>query len=131
MSNIQRRRDDAVNVVPPRPVPGYRVVQEVDQLSRADQRLDRYRESGHQLALRDLRREFEERQAEVVVQASLAVELLKARRRFNYEAKQELLRARKESQILAGDDLELTAKFSLLDDDMFQAARLLGLDLDD
>ncbi len=105
MSNIQRRQGDAVNVVPPRPVPGYRVVQEVDQLSRADQRLDRYRESGHQLALRDLRREFEERQAEVVVQASLAVELLKARRRYNYEAKQELLRARKESQILAGDDL--------------------------
>ena len=44
--------------------------------------------------------------------------------RTTTEAKFRLSRARKESRIIADEDLELTAKFAALDDDLFQKLRL-------
>ena len=80
--------------------------------------------------MREMRRETKEDIAEYAGAAARAVAGIRARRQYDYEAKQEMLRARTESRI-AGDDLELTAKFAEMDDDLFRAARLLGLDLDD
>jgi hypothetical protein len=60
--------------------------------------------------------------------ADLYVKLarLEARSRFLTEAKFGIERANKESQILAGDDPVLKAKFAILDDDLFAAVRLEG-----
>src|SRR4051812_29215330 len=118
MSNIQpRRRSEAINVGRPRPV---RVVwPEDDRLNRADRRRDRWSASRHVVRLNDFERQAEAGAAEVardgviavaeveadrkvgIAEASsaaaVATALINARRQYNYEAKQEMLRARKES----------------------------------
>jgi|tagenome__1003787_1003787.scaffolds.fasta_scaffold20368325_2 hypothetical protein len=137
-----RRRTEVVNVGRARPVPPFPYVHDGDDLTRADRRLDERLQSHHVVALRQIRREAEQgadllKRDGVIATAGIETNALVtkaailARRQYNYEVKQQLLRARRESQILAGDDPELAAKCAVLDDDLFQEARLLGLDLDD
>jgi hypothetical protein len=99
-------------------------------VTRRDARLDRERESWHIIQMQQLRREADEVAAEKVAEVYVAGQFIKARRVFNTEAKYELLRARKESQILAGEDPELAAKYALMDDDLYHTVRAVGMDLD-
>lgn len=128
MSNIERRREQALNVRPVvRRLPSAAEVQEQDCLTWGDKRLDRVQESHHVVLIRQHEREAVEGAAREARDAFIDMAAVEARRRVNTEMKEQLLRANRETQIMAGEDAELRAKFSLLDDDLFQFARLRGL----
>ncbi len=128
MPNIERRRDQAINVRPVvRAVPTVRTVEEDDRLTWTDKRLDRVQESRHIVTIREYEREAIEGAAEQAAAGFVDVAAIEARRRINTAAKEEMLRARRETMIMAGEDDELRMKMSLLDDDFFQYARLRGL----
>jgi hypothetical protein len=133
MTNMERRR--AENLPAARPTPplpsGFVRPNDLDRppvMTRFDARLDRERESRHILAIRNLQRQAVEGAAIEARNAFIYAAAIEGRRRVKTEAKFELHRARKESQILAGDDLELAAKFAVLDDDLFADVRLIGLE---
>lgn len=84
---------------------------------------DRRHEAEHVLAIRDHERQAREQVTAAAVEAVADIAWLEARARVNTEAKYALERAHRESQVVAGDDPELRAKFGLLDDDNFQEVR--------
>jgi hypothetical protein len=128
MPNIERRRDQAINVRPVvRAVPTVRTVEENDRLTWTDKRLDRVQESRHIVTIREYERAAIEGAAAEAASGFVDVAAIEARRRVNMAAKEEMLRARRETLIMAGEDDELRMKMSLLDDDLFQYARLRGL----
>ncbi|MCF6743553.1 hypothetical protein E9529_04550 [Blastococcus sp. KM273128] len=128
MPNIERRRDQAINVQPVvRAVPTVHTVEENDRLTWIDKRLDRVQESRHIVTIREHERGAIEGAAEQAAAGFVDVAAIEARRRINTAAKEEMLRARRETLIMAGEDDELRMKMSLLDDDLFQYARLRGL----
>jgi small-conductance mechanosensitive channel len=129
MSNIERHRRDVLDVGRARPAGRIRVIEEQEQLSWSDQRLDRQLESRHIVATRELRREAEEEAQEIALEEALAEAKIVARRKYLYELKQQLARARQESEMLAGGDLALADNFGRLDEDFYQDGRMLGLDL--
>lgn len=92
-------------------------------LSEAGQ-MDRRREGRHVVRVRDLQREAVEGAAEQARTAFVKIAEAEARRRVLTELKFNVHRAQKESQLLAGEDPELQAKFAVLDDDFFQAERI-------
>ena len=132
MSTIERRRTDNLPVVRPTP-PLPRTDRYTDGLAsvpvftRRDARIDRCNESHHLLAIRELQRQAIEGAAVEARNAYVDAAAMEARRRVLTESKFQLHRARKESQILAGDDLELAAKFAQLDDDYFTVVRQVGM----
>jgi hypothetical protein len=131
MSNIERRRADNLPVVRPTPpLPSTYIdgLGPVPIFTRRDARADRCSESHHLLAIRQLQRQAIEGAAVEVRNAYVDAAAIEARRRVLTEAKFQLHRARKESQILAGDDLELAAKFAQLDDDYFTVVRQVGME---
>jgi hypothetical protein len=87
-------------------------------------RVDRRNESRHILAIRELQREAIEGAAVEARNAFIKAAAIEAGRRGLTEAKFQLHRARTESKILAGDDLELASKFAQLDDDYYGYVRL-------
>jgi hypothetical protein len=133
MTNIEHRRAEnlpAVRPTPPLPNANWRA-DDLDWLpimTRRDARIDQHRKSRHVLTIRDLQRQALEGAAVEARNAYVDGALMEARRRVLTEAKFQLERARKESQILAGDDLELAAKFAQLDDDYYRFVRLLGME---
>ena len=132
VSNIEpRRRTEylpAARPTPPLPTSYLRSddLDRVPVLSRRDVHVDRRNAARHVLAVRDLQRQAVEGAAIQAGSAFVEAATIEARRRVLTETKFQLHRARKESQILAGDDPELAAKFALLDDDFFTSVRLLG-----
>lgn len=132
MSNIEpRRRTEylpAARPTPPLPTSYLRSddLERIPVLSRHDVHVDRRNAARHVLAVRELQRQAVEGAAVQAGNAFVEAAAIEARRRVLTEAKFQLHRARKESQILAGDDLELAAKFAQLDDDFFTSVRLLG-----
>ncbi|SDN38663.1 hypothetical protein [Geodermatophilus sp. DSM 45219] len=101
---------------------------EQGQITWGDRQLDRQRQSHHILTLRRLERSAIELAAEKAVAAYVQLADAHSRRQVLSEAKWELYRAHKESQIIAGDDAELKAKFTVLDDDYFMRVRLAGME---
>jgi hypothetical protein len=92
---------------------------------------DRRAENDHVVAMRDVGRRMELQAAKAY--EALAGELVRVdcETRLLAEIKWRLVRTQKESEVLAAGDPELSAKFSLLDDDYFQRRRhqlLDGLD---
>jgi hypothetical protein len=85
--------------------------------------LDRRHEAQHVVAIRDSERQAREQVAAAAVEAVADIAWIEARAKVNTEAKYTLERARRESQVLAGDDAELRSKFVLMDDDNFQEVR--------
>ena len=87
--------------------------------------LDRRQQAEHSERVRQLVRDTEyaiaQRHAEYA-EASQVIELWK---RLNLDAKFALSTARKAGLVLDNDDMELKAKFGLLDDDLFNRIRLL------
>jgi small-conductance mechanosensitive channel len=126
-----RRRPEDVNVGRPRPTSRVRVIEEQEQLNWGDQRLDRRLESRHFVELREHRREAAVGMSEKTRDAAIAAGAIEAKRKYLYELKQQLLRARQESEVLARGDVALMAEFSALDEDLYQTGRLYGMDLDD
>jgi hypothetical protein len=143
-----RRRNEVLDVG--RVQPARRVVRgpDEDRLTRSEQRLERHRDSRHVAHLRELQRRGFEGVAEVAcdtritlaevegeAEVAIAEKQAEARvlmaedeeeaRRLS-ELKWHLIRAKSESK-LAGDDLEIRAKFAELDDDYFQRRRARGL----
>jgi hypothetical protein len=133
MTNSERRR--AENLPAARPTPplpsGYLRVNEPDRLpimTRHDVHIDQRNQSRHILVIRNLQRQAIEGAAVEARNGYVDAAAIEARRRVLTEAKFQLQRARQESQILAGDDLELAAKFAQLDDDYFHFVRLVGME---
>jgi hypothetical protein len=132
VSNIEpRRRTEylpAARPTPPLPTSFLRSddLERIPVLSRRDMHVDRRNAARHVIAVRDLQRQAVEGAAIEAGRAFVQAAAVEARRRVLTEAKFQLHRARKESQILADDDLELAAKFAQLDDDFFASVRLLG-----
>lgn len=89
--------------------------------------VDRRNEATHVVAVRQLMREAELARIEVAKQLSHDLDQIEADARKVTEQKFRLQRAQKESQILAGDDPELRAKFAVLDDDLFARYRQMGM----
>ena len=133
MSNLERRRADNLPVARPTPpLPSTDRYSDgfasVPVFTRRDARTDRCNESHHLLAIRQLQRQAIEGAAVEARNAYIDTAAIEARRRVLTEAKFQLHRARKESQILSGDDLELAAKFAQLDDDYFAFVRMVGME---
>ncbi len=132
MSSIERRRRaetlPAALPTPPLPTDYLRTadLDRVPALTRHDVRVDRRAEARHILTVREVQRRAIEGAAVEAGQAFVDAAAVEAQRRVLTESKFQLQRARKESQILAGDDPELAAKFALLDDDFFTFVRLTG-----
>lgn len=132
MSNIEpRRRTEylpAARPTPPLPNSYLRSddLERIPVLSRRDVHVDRRNAARHVLAVREMQRQAVEGAAVEAGAAFVQAAAIEARRRVLTETKFQLHRARKESQILAADDLELAAKFAQLDDDFFTSIRLLG-----
>jgi hypothetical protein len=133
MSNFEDRRTEnlpAARPTPPLPS-GYLRPHDLDRLpamTRHDARVDQQRESWHILAMRNMQRQAVEGAGLKARDAYIAAAKIEAGRRRLTEAKFQLQRAQMESQIMAGDDPVLKAKFAVLDDDYFQAVRLVGLE---
>jgi hypothetical protein len=133
MSNVERRRTEnlpAARPTPPLPS-AYVTMNDLERLpimTRHDLRIDQRNESRHILAIRNLQRQAIEGAAVEARNAYVDSAAIESRRRALTETKFQLQRARKESQILAGDDPELAAKFALMDDDFFGFARLVGME---
>ena len=133
MSNFEHRRTEnlpAARPTPPLPS-GYLRPNDLDRLpamTRYHARLDRERESRHILAIRELQRQAVQGAGLKARDAYIAAANIEAGRRRLTEAKYQLQRAQMESQIMAGDDPVLKAKFALLDDDYFQFVRMDGLE---
>src|SRR4051812_8770679 len=105
MPNTERRRDQAINVRPVvRAVPTVRTVEENDQLTWTDKRLDRVQESRHIVTIREYERAAIEGAAAEAASGFVDVAAIEARRRVNMAAKEEMLRARRETLIMAGED---------------------------
>jgi hypothetical protein len=86
--------------------------------------VERRREGRHTLQLNEVRRRAELEVANERRQLIGQVARLEHMARATTEAKYRLHRAKKETEILAGEDPELRAKFALLDDDLLQYMRL-------
>ena len=133
MSNFEDRRTEnlpAARPTPPLPS-GYLRPHDLDRLpamTRHDARVDQQRESWHILAMRNMQRQAEEGAGLKARNAYIAMASIEAKRRWLTEAKWQVQRAEMESQIMAGDNPVLKAKFALLDDDYFQFVRLDGLE---
>jgi hypothetical protein len=132
MSNIEDHRAENLPVARPTlPLPsGYLRSNDLNRLpvmNRHDVRFDKDRESRHILTLREIHRQAVQGAALKDRDAYIDGATIEADRRKLTEAKFQLQRAHMESQILAGEDPELKAKFALLDDDYFQSVRLGGL----
>lgn len=131
MTSMERRNQamPVARPIPPLPT-SYRRTDDLEQhpaLSRGDVRRDRRREAAHVLVIRDMQRDAVEGAAAEARDAFVDIARTEAQRRALTEVKMQLQRARKESQILAGDDPELAAKFAMLDDDWFTALRMSRL----
>jgi hypothetical protein len=133
MTNFERRH--AENLPATRPTPplpsSYARPNDLDRppvMSRYDVRIDQRHQSRHILAIRDKQRQAIEGAADEARDAYVDIAAIEAHRRKLTEAKFQVQRARRESQILAGDDPELAAKFAVLDDEYFAFVRLVGLE---
>jgi hypothetical protein len=100
----------------------------VPVLTSHDVRVDRRNESRFILAIRQLQREALVGAAVEARDAFIKNAAMDAHRGTVTEAKFVLHRARKESQILAADDLELAAKYAQLDDDLYHYARMMCME---
>ena len=89
--------------------------------------IDRRNEANHAVAIREIYREVERAHYEVAKELAHDFDLIDADARRLTEQKFRLQRAAKESQILGADDPELSAKFRVLDDEMFVRYREMGL----
>jgi hypothetical protein len=132
MTNLERRRGERLPAARPTPqLPSAYLraddLERVPVLTWRDIRIDRRNESRHILELRELQREAIEGAAAIARDAYIDIAAIDARRRINSEAKYELHLAKKESQILADEDLELAAKYARLDDDLYADVRWIGL----
>jgi hypothetical protein len=133
MSDIERQRRPeplpATHITPPLPTADQRTYDwdQTPSLTRHDRRLDQRAESRHILTVRGVQRRAIEAAAVKTGQTFADAAAIEAQRRVLSEAKFQLQRAQKESQILAGDDLELAAKFAQLDDDYFSFVRRTGM----
>jgi hypothetical protein len=84
---------------------------------------DRQHEGRHVVRMRDLQRDAIEG---VAAQAWQEIELnawIESRSRAMTDAKFEMMRTQRESEILAGEDPVLKAKFAILDDEFFRDLR--------
>jgi hypothetical protein len=134
MSNIERRRR-AAGLPAAQPTPlmptSYLRADDLEwhpALTRHDVRADRRNEARHILAVRQIQRQAIEGAADEARKAFIDAAAIEAGRHRLTEAKFQLHRARKESQILAGDDLDLAAKYAQLDEDYFVFLRLMGME---
>lgn len=89
--------------------------------------LDRRNEDAHVVAVRQAVRDVELARVEVAKKLAVELAVMDADGRRVTEQKYQLHRARKESEVLGGDDLELRAKFAVLDDDLFARYRQMGM----
>lgn len=89
--------------------------------------LDRRNEAEHVVAVRQAVRDVELARIEVAKRLTADLDVMDADARRVTEQKFHLHRAQKESQILGGEDLELRAKFGVLDDDLFARYRQMGM----
>lgn len=84
---------------------------------------DRRREGRHVLIVRDLERQTQEGLAKEARDALVALARQERLARELDEAKFKLERAKRTSQIVAGDDPELRVQFDILDAEFFQQLR--------
>lgn len=89
--------------------------------------LDRRSEEQHVVAVRQAMRDVELARIEVAKELAHDLDRMEADGRKVTEQKYLLHRAKKESEVLGGDDPELRAKFAVLDDDLFARYRQLGM----
>jgi hypothetical protein len=101
-----------------------RVLGERQQLGAVGSAIERRNEGRHVMKLQQVRREAELVVAGEAKQLIETVARIERLARATTEAKFKVHRAKKESQILAEEDLELTAKFNALDDDLFNRLRI-------
>jgi hypothetical protein len=123
-----RRRSEAVNVGRPRPVSRVRVIEEEDQMTWGDRRLDRNLQSRHTLELRQYRRDVEAAAAEAARNAADAAAIIENLRKYFDQCKEQEFLAWQRSESLAAGNMALTANFSHYDEALHRASVLLGMD---
>lgn len=89
---------------------------------------DRRAEQSHALAMREVARQMERHAAMAYAQLAEDLVEMEVDSRKLSESKWSITRAQKESEVLGNGDAELSAKFSILDDDFFQRRRAQLLD---
>lgn len=92
---------------------------------------DRRADGEHSLAMREVGRRMELQAARTYERLAAEMVQLDADSRALSETKWRISRAQKESEVLAGENPELQAKFGILDDEFFKRRRthlLFGLE---
>ncbi len=93
--------------------------------------LDRRNEGNHIVHMRQVRRDIEAGVAEEGKKLLINLARFERLGRQNTEAKFRLHRAEKETQLLGEDNIELLAKFRVLDDELLRRLRIELLDEDE
>lgn len=88
--------------------------------------LDRRKQAEHSERVRQLVRDTEYAIAQRHAEYAEASEVIELWKRLNIDAKFALSTARKAGLVLDSDDIELKAKFGVLDDGMFRKIQLLN-----
>ncbi len=130
-----RRRSEPVNVGRVRPATRGSSYYEDDRLSWMDRRQDRAAESHHVVRMNDYERQAEEGAAgvardgviavaEIEADSKAVIAEIQAERKVLTEMKNELRRAHEESQLMAGEDIELQTWFAQMDAAWYRDLRL-------